>query len=305
MNKAFDVIVLGDLNADLVLTGDVTPIFGQVEKLIDSAELVLGSSSAIFACGAARLGLRAAMVGKVGNDPLGHFVIDELAARDVNTCGIIADPAVKTGLSIIFSQATDRAILTYAGSISMLRFVEIDQSLLAQGRHLHLGGYFMLDALRPDVPRLFDLAHSLGLTVSLDTNYDPADRWNGGLRDVLARTDLFLPNENELCAIERSERSQALNSMARRVPMVAVKCGPRGAIARHGNACVEADAVPVTVIDTTGAGDSFDAGFVYAYLYGWEMKRALRLACACGSLSTRAVGGTAAQPTIAEALGAL
>jgi sugar/nucleoside kinase (ribokinase family) len=299
------VIAVGELNADLILSGDVTPAFGQVEKLVDRADLVLGSSSAIFACGAARLGLQTAMIGKVGDDPFGHFVVDELAARHVNTCGIIVDPTVKTGLSIIFSQANDRAILTYAGSISMLRFTDIDQTLLAQGRHLHLGGYFMLDELCQDVPRLFHLAHSLGLTVSLDTNHDPADNWDGGLQDALARTDVFLPNETELCAIERSEKSQALESMAKRVPTVAVKCGSQGAVGRQGSTNVEVGAVPVAVLDTTGAGDSFDAGFVYAYVHGWEMEPALRLACACGSLSTRAVGGTAAQPTIAEALEAL
>lgn len=294
--------MVGELNADLVLIGDVVPTFGQVEKYIDKADLTLGSSSAIFACGAARLGLRVALVAKVGDDVLGRYVLTELAARGVDTNGVIVDSTVQTGLSIIFANKTDRAILTYAGSIGALRFVEIDQTLLAQARHLHLGSYFLLDALRSDVPRLFDLAHSLGLTVSLDTNYDPSETWNCGLADVLTRTDVFLPNENELCAITRAEKWHALDLLANQIPTIAVKCGAGGAMGRQGSRIAQADAAAVAVVDTTGAGDSFDAGFVYAYLNRWEMGHALRYATVCGSLSTRAVGGIAAQPTHDETL---
>jgi sugar/nucleoside kinase (ribokinase family) len=302
MIKAFDVIIVGELNADLILSGDVQPTFGQVEKIIAGANLTLGSSSAIFACGAAQLGLRVAMIGKVGDDVFGHFVLSELAARSVDTRAIIIDSAINTGLSVIFSKKTDRAILTYRGSIPMLHYNEIDQTLLAQARHLHFASYFLLDALRPDVPHLLDVTQSLGLTTSLDTNYDPSETWDGGLADALARTDIFLPNENELCAIAHTDKWKALEIIANQVPTVVVKCGASGAIARQGNHTTQVNAMPVDVVDTTGAGDSFDAGFVYAYLNGWELDRALHFACACGSLSTRAIGGIAAQPKVEQVL---
>jgi sugar/nucleoside kinase (ribokinase family) len=206
-------------------------------------------------------------------------------------------------LSVILSRGNDRAILTYLGSISALRYEEINQTLLAQARHLHLGSYFLLAALRPQVPALFATAHTLGLTTSLDTNYDPTERWNGDLAQVLAQTDIFLPNETELRAISKEQDLEAaLAALTNQVPLVAAKLGPAGAIAQRQQDTFQADALPVTVVDTTGAGDSFDAGFIYGYLAGWELGQALRLGCICGSLSTQAAGGTAAQPTLTEAL---
>jgi sugar/nucleoside kinase (ribokinase family) len=304
MKREFDVVVVGELNADLILKGDVQPQFGQVEKLLDDATLTIGSSSAIFACGAARLGLRVAFIGKVGDDEFGPFMLRELAARGIDTSGVVTDNAIKTGLTVILSKGNDRAILTYPGSIAALQYSEIDLSILSQARHLHMGSYFLLDALRPDVPALFDEARRAGLTISLDTNYDPAERWDGGLADVLRRVDVFLPNEAELLAISGvADVRGALDSLP--VPLVAVKRGANGGMARRGQEIVTAEPIPVKVVDTTGAGDSFDAGFVYGYLNGWPVARSLRLACICGTLSTRAAGGTAAQPTLAEAVNLL
>lgn len=304
--RDFDIVVVGELNVDLILRGDVTPAFGQVEKLIDDATLTLGSSSAIFACGAARLGLRVAFVGKVGDDPFGAVVREELAGRGVDTSAVVVDPAIKTGLTVILSRGNDRAILTYLGSIAALRYDEVDLDLLSRARHLHLGSYFLLDALRPEVPRLFAEARARGATVSIDTNYDPSETWDGGLSEALRHVDVFLPNETELCAIAgMPDVPAALARMAERVALVAVKLGARGASARRGNRTIHADPLAIEVVDTTGAGDSFDAGFVYGQLAGWELDRSLRLACVCGALSTRAAGGIAAQATLDEALALL
>jgi sugar/nucleoside kinase (ribokinase family) len=304
--KDFDVLVVGELNVDLILTGDVTPQFGQVEKLVDDATLTLGSSSAIFACGAARLGLKVAFIGKVGDDDFGRVVLRSLQERNIDTSGVIVDPTVKTGLGVILSRPDDRAILTYLGSIAALRYDDINQSLLPCARHLHLGSFFLLDSLRPEVPQLFAQARRHGLTTSLDTNYDPLELWDGGLLEVLAQTDVFMPNQTELYAISgESDLDAALKKMTQGGLLVAVKLGAAGGIACQGNEVAQAASIPVEVVDTTGAGDSFDAGFVYGYLAGWNLTRALQLGCACGSLSTRAAGGTTAQATLAEAQQAL
>jgi sugar/nucleoside kinase (ribokinase family) len=295
----FDVGVVGDLNADLILSGDVAPAFGQVERLLDDATLVLGSSAAIFACGAARLGLRVAFIGKVGDDVFGRFVCDELAARGINTDGVIRDPAIKTGLTVILARGVERALLTYPGSIAALCYRDVDSALLARARHVHIGSYFLLDALRPDIPALCDLAHRHGLTISLDTNYDPAERWQVG--DLLRHIDIFLPNEAELCAIAAvGDLDAALDKLSRQTPLIAVKRGAQGAIARRGAEQAQTASIPVAVVDTTGAGDSFDAGFVCGYLAGQSLGEALRMGVVCGALSTRAAGGTTAQPTLEE-----
>jgi sugar/nucleoside kinase (ribokinase family) len=304
--RDFDVLVVGDLNADLILSGDATPAYGQVEKLLDDINLTIGSSAAIFACGAARLGLRTAFVGKVGDDTFGRFMVDALRSRGVDTSGVVIDPAIKTGLSVILSRRTDRAILTYLGSIAALRYTDIDPALLKRARHLHLGSFFLLDALRADVPELFKTARAAGLSVSMDTNYDPSEQWNGNLLDALAQVDIFLPNETELLRITRQNDVQpALDSLIARVPLIALKRGADGALARQGSATFSAESIPVEVVDTTGAGDSFDAGFIYGYLNGWDVARSLRLGCICGALSTQASGGTGAQPTLPEVLAKL
>lgn len=302
-DKIFDLVVVGELNPDLILGGKVVPEFGQVEKLVESAVLTIGSSSAIFACGAARLGLKVAFIGRVGRDEFGRFMRQGLEERGIDTRGLAEDPDAGSGLSVILSTGGDRAILTYPGTIPRLLFSDVNEAILASARHLHLGSYFIQQALRPDVPALFDLAHRQGLTVSLDTNYDPAEEWDGGLVEALRRVDVFLPNAAECCAIARlCNLQEAARSLARLAKLVAVKLGEQGAMLVTGERAIHTPSLPVQVVDTVGAGDSFDAGFIYGYLSGWELERALRLAAVCGALSARAAGGVAAQPTLKEAM---
>ncbi|MFC1975473.1 carbohydrate kinase family protein [Chloroflexota bacterium] len=300
--KDIDVLVVGELNVDLILTGDVTPGFGQAEKLVDDANLTIGSSGAIFACGAARLGLRVAYSGVVGDDIFGRFMINNLRARAVDTSGIQADPSLKTGLSVILSHPKDRAILTHLGTIDALQAEQVDRMLLRRARHIHVTSYFLQRALQPGLPALLTEARSLGCTVSMDTNWDPAERWADGLDEALAQVDVFLPNEQEALAIaRRSNIADALAVLAQDIPTVVVKLGAEGAMCQQGEACLQDAGFPVDVMDTTGAGDSFDAGFLYGYLQQWPLADSLALACACGSLSTRAAGGTTAQATLEEA----
>ena len=298
----FDILVLGELNVDLILRGDVVPEWNQTEKLIDDATLTLGSSSAIFACGAARLGLRVAFVGVVGDDLLGRFCREALEARGVDTSGVVVDGALRTGMTVILQLPDDRAMLTFPGAIPMLRAEMVDPVLLEAARHIHVGSYFWQTALQPGLPALFGQARARGASTSIDTQWDPSGQW-AGLDAVLAAADILLPNEAEACALAgAADWRPALASLASRVPTVAVKRGAEGAAARRGAAFTEMAAPAVQMVDAVGAGDSFDAGFVYGALAGWPLDRSLALAVACGALSTRAAGGTAAQPTLEEAL---
>src|SRR5689334_11240409 len=121
LDKSFDILIAGEINPDLILTGDVKPVFGQVEKLVAGAALTIGSSSAIFACGAARLGLKVAFIGVCGDDTFGCFMLDELKKRNVNVEHVIVRPGGQTGLSVILNEGSDRAILTHPGLIAALR----------------------------------------------------------------------------------------------------------------------------------------------------------------------------------------
>src|SRR5262245_38986215 len=156
----FDVLVAGEINPDLILSGDVVPEFGQVEKLVDSATLAVGSSSAIFACGAARLGLKVAFIGVCGNDIFGRFMLDEMQSRHVDVNNVIVRTGEQTGFSLILNTQTDRAILTHLGLIPALRTSDISDELLHQARHLHVASYFLQTNLQPDLPNLFRLAQS-------------------------------------------------------------------------------------------------------------------------------------------------
>ena len=300
--RAFDILVAGEINPDLVLTGNVRPEFGQVEQLVDSARLTIGSSSAIFACGAARLGLKVGFIGICGDDLFGRFMLDELRRRAVDVSAVIVDPAVPTGLSVILSTPGDRAILTHAGGIDRLRAGQVTDELLSRSRHLHVASYFLQTALQPGLPELFRRAHALGLTVSLDPNWDPSGKW-AGFDELLPRVDVFLPNQNEALALTGERTVEpALARLAEKCAWVAVKLGRDGALARNTVGTLRVPALKIQAADTTGAGDSFDAGFLYGFLNGWSLERSLRLAAACGSLSTRQAGGTDAQATLEEAL---
>jgi sugar/nucleoside kinase (ribokinase family) len=298
----FDILVAGEINPDLILSGDVVPAFGQVEKLVDSAALTVGSSSVIFACGAARLGLKVAFVGVCGADIFGRFMLDEMSKRGVDVSAVRVDPDRQTGLTVILNKGNDRAMLTHTGTIADLRADAVTDDLLRQSRHLHIASYFLQTALQPDLPDLFRRARTLGLTTSLDTNWDPSGRWIGVL-ELLSLADIFLPNENEAIAISQARTDgQALKRLAQHTGTVAMKRGAQGALACRGEETASVCALSGNVVDTVGAGDTFDAGFVYGYLQGWSLEKALWLAAVCGFLTTRAAGGTAAQPTIEEAM---
>ncbi|MEW6287439.1 MAG: carbohydrate kinase family protein [Chloroflexota bacterium] len=300
--RPFDLLVAGEINPDLILSGNVVPEFGQVEKLVNSAALTVGSSSAIFACGAARLGLKVAFIGVCGADVFGRFMLDEMSKRGVDVSNVILREDGQTGLSVILNRHADRAILTHPGLIAELQAADIPDSLLAQAHHLHVASYFLQTKLQPDLPALFNRAHVLGLTTSLDTNYDPSEKWEG-FDDLLAVTNVFLPNEAEAKSLTAAATAEeAADRLQVKVEAAAIKLGKAGALGISRGRKIRVDSIPVNVMDTVGAGDSFDAGFLYGYLNGWEMEKSLRLACVCGALSTRAAGGTAAQPSLDEAL---
>jgi sugar/nucleoside kinase (ribokinase family) len=302
----FDLLVLGDLNPDLVLRGDVRPAFGQVEKLVDDARLLVGGSGAITACGAARLGLTTAICGAVGDDVFGRFMVEALQSTGVNTDAVTVSGDRPTGLSVILSEREDRAILTSTGSIDALDAAAVDLDLVRSVRHVHLSSYFLQRGLHPGLPALFKEAHRAGATTSLDPNWDAAGSWDGGLRDLLNETDLFLPNQPEARAITGlDDIEETGRALATRAAVVAVKCGAEGGLAVEGNETVRSGSVGGAVVDTIGAGDSFDSGFVLARLAGWPLARCLDVAVACGTLSTRGVGGTATQPTMDEVMAAL
>jgi sugar/nucleoside kinase (ribokinase family) len=302
-----DVLVLADVNPDLVVTGRGAVFeFGQVEQRADAARLVVGGSGTIFACAAARLGLRVAVAGVVGADVFGRFMLEELSRRGVNVDACRVADGSDTGVSVILSRGEDRGIVTAPGTIGDLRAEDVDRGLLRSARHVHVGAYYLQTGLQPGLPELLDDARAFGLTSSLDANWDPSGSWDGGLRDAVSRVDTFFPNAEEVRAITGQEDvERGALELSRLGPAVVVKLGGAGALVARDRALQRLPAGHADVVDTVGAGDTFDAGVVRGLLAGWPLERAVALGVAAGTLSTRASGGTAGQPTLGEAVEAM
>lgn len=300
-SRPYDVLVVGELNVDIIVRGDVRPEFGQAEKLVDDLSIYAGSSGGIFAASSAKMGLGVLYVSKVGDDLFGHFALEKLRETGVDTSFVKVDPTIKTGASVALSTGLDRAMLTYLGSIAAIGADDVDPGYYELARHLHVVSPFLLKGLRPMMPQMMRRAKNAGMTVSLDTNWDPTQKWQ--LEGLFDHLDVFLPNEQEVQAITGQENLEgAVAEMAGRVPLLVVKRGVEGALALHKGRRIDVPAFPVKAIDTTGAGDSFDGGFIGAWLRGRPLECCLEFGAACGAMTTTALGGFNGQPAWEEAL---
>ena len=297
MNKK--ILVVGELNADVIVNGlPSLPMLGQ-EILADGLHVVMGGSSAICAAGLARLGAKVDFLGKVGLDYYGDFAAGQLQQLNVGLEHLIRKENAHTGVTISLTYPRDRAMITYMGCIPHLRLADIETSILPGYTHLHVGSYFLQQELQAGLPELFRQARQAGLTISLDTGHDPDEEWGrSALQELLADVDIFLPNADEACAIAGvGDAETALQKLSNQTKLVVVKCGSSGAMSLDNGQILHGPSFQVKMVDTTGAGDSFDAGFIYAYaICDMPLRKALYFANACGALSTTGFGGTAAQP---------
>ena len=307
-SRDLDLLVVGDCNPDVLVVGRaVTPAFGQQEQLVDTIDLVIGGSAAITAVAAARLGLRVALAAAVGADPAGTLMLNQLTKEGVDVSAVVTSDAVPTGKTVALSRGGDRAILTALGAIATLTAADVPMALLARSRHVHASSYFLLeDSLGPGLAGLLSAARATGATTSLDTNWDPAGRWGDErLSRAMAQADLLLPNEAVALALSggapRADAAAAALGAAAPGRKLAVKLGERGVLCADWPALHQVSVPAVTPVDTTGAGDCFNAGLIAGLLTGLALPQAAALGCAVGALSTGAPGGTASAPDMAAA----
>ena len=295
------VLVVGEINIDLILQNyHAFPSLGR-EVLVDDFVMTLGSASAIMATGLAKLGRPVSFRSRVGCDSWGERCLDTMTTAGVDVSEVIHDCAIKTGVTVSISAPSDRALVTFLGSITAMTPADAASLELSGFSHVHVSSYFLQEALRPAVPELFARATTAGLTTSLDTGFDPSERWDGLGPDVLRHVDVFFSNEVELRAVAgTSDVEAALRQLRHERTLTVVKLGAAGCAALEGERLRRVEPPSVTTVDTTGAGDSFNAGFLDAWLAGVPLTRSLEAAAFCGAMSTRGVGGSTTQATRAE-----
>jgi len=300
----FDLTIAGEVNLDLILYGYDQDIPVDREILATNFEMTLGSSSAILAHNISVLGTSVGFITVTGDDEMGRIAMQRLAESQVDLSRCAQRPAgSKTGVTILLPHGRSRRILTYPGVMFEMSIGDLDIDYLASARHFHLSSIFLHKGLQKDLPGLFRELKRRGLTLSMDTNDDPEGRWGGVLHELLPLIDILLPNDDELLRIAgRNTIDEALTALAGQVPLIAVKCGPRGAIVQQGPRRTQVPPLSVTPVDTIGAGDSFNAGFLAAWLGGAAPEVCAQAGNVTGALSTQRPGGTEAfrDPTLRE-----
>ncbi len=297
-----DVVVVGELNADLILQ-DI-PSFPEMgkEKLAKNMTLTMGSASAILATNIARLGLKTGFVGKLGKDHFGDVVLETLKDRQVDTQGIQIDPEVNTGVTVVLSFPDDYAMVTHMGAMEHFSVDEVDFDYVKQAKHLHLSSFYLQPALRKGAAELFKKAKEMGLSTSFDPGWDPEEKWEHDIFDVMKYVDIFMPNEQEAQFISgKTDMNEVLDFFADYNEVVVITQGSRGAVCRYQGETFQAGVFKIEPKDTTGAGDSFNSGFLSKRLTGGDISTCLRYGSACGAIATTKLGGSTASPNSAEA----
>jgi len=298
--KKYDVVNIADISADVVITGPEQNRFGQVETMADAYEVELGGSGPIFASQFARLGGRVGILTVVGNDPLGEFVLERMKQVGIDTSLVRTSERFRTPLGLNISVKGDRSMLTVPGTLQEITPALVEGFDLSQVRHWHIAGYFLLPALYAFWPRFLRKLKEEGITVSLDTNWSPEGNWEE-VSEILPLVDLFLPNDQEALAITKTgDYRDAGRQLSETIPMVVIKRGKEGASVFSGGKEFSTTVTdhwkgPVKLVDTTGAGDSFDGGYLYEWLRGSAVEKCLKTGILCGTSCVQGTGGLQSQ----------
>ena len=289
----FDVAIAGEINLDLVLDGIKEPMPVERELLASAFRITLGSSAAILAHNLAALGTRVGFATLAGRDDFAAMALSYLAERKVDLSGVRqSDGPAGSGVTVVVNHGATRHILSYPGTAHEMTLAHLDLDHLCAARHFHLSSLYLLKGLHEGLPDLFRKIRQRGLTISLDTNDDPDDRWRGVLDELLPLVDVLLPNERELLRIAgESDIDAALAVLSRTVPLIVVKRGARGAIVQKGGSRLDIPPVAVTPSDQIGAGDSFNAGFLACHVRGLPPEECARAGNITGAVSTLKPGG--------------
>jgi sugar/nucleoside kinase (ribokinase family) len=289
-------LFVGEINVDVMMGGMASPPVIDREVPCESYEVVMGGSTIITACAYAALGGPAVYAGLAGEDDYGAFMLKGLAEFGVDTSLVRHTRTVKTGVTVNLIYKNTRSQVTYPGAIEAYDGAGLDAVSLAGLAHVHFGGVYLEHGLRPRIAEILRTAAALGATTSLDPQWDSAERWEFMDQWLPLLTWLFVNSDEAVSITGAASAEEALTQLAGRTRCPLVKVGKDGALAWMNGEVVPVRGREVAVVDTTGAGDSFDAGFLYATLERQQpLLEAVRFANAVAARSCLFTGGTAAR----------
>jgi len=297
------LLAIGDINVDIILGGLASLPVVDREITCESFELTIGSSAAIFACAYAALGGRISFLGLAGEDPYGDFMVQGMQEFGISTELIERTSLVKTGVTVNLIHGTTRSQVTYPGTIAAFTGEHISDAVLSDFGHLHMAGPYQQTRFRPRITGLLKRAKDLGLSTSMDTQWDATERWEG-LCDWMPLLNYLFVNRDEAMSISRQgELADAVDWLAQRTPFPIVKLGAEGVAFRLAGELCRIPSHPVQVLDTTGAGDTFDAAFLFAVRHHrCDARFAGAFGAAAAARSCQFVGGVSARSSWSDVL---
>lgn len=295
--KIWDVFVYGDLNIDLIIPGVQQLPPGGEEWEVPVMKTLPGGGAALFALGLGKLGLKPVFQGALGADFYGGFLQKELKSKGVDTSLIETDTKLGTGISISFTNEKDRSFLTYRGTTQYLNISQIRKEEVLKARHIHVTGYAGSENHRNYLAFLKEIKETTDTTISFDIGWDSTGEWTKDIYELFPFLDILFMNETESVHYSRKKTArEAAEDFAVHCKTAVIKLGKKGSLAVKQGQYFEQASYPITAVDTTGAGDSFNAGYIYGFMKGKSVQDSLRCGNGCGALSCTALGGNSAFP---------
>ena len=291
-----DVVCLGILVADVVGKPiDKWPGRGELE-LVDRMELHTGGCAANTGIALAKIGVDVAVIGKVGNDGFGDFMISRLKGHGIDPSGVVRSERSNTSATMVMVHSDgERSFLHYLGANKELCEADVDMDLIARSRILHVAGTFLMPSIDGQpTANILKKAKKLGVTTCLDTCWDATGKWMKVLEPCLPHIDYFLPSiaEAEMLTGKKAPAEIAKALIDSGVGTVALKMGEDGSYIRTREAEMSVKPFCVRSIDALGAGDCFVAGFLTGLVNGWDLERTGKFANAVGAFCVTELGAT-------------
>lgn len=296
--KKWDAYIYGDVNVDIVIPGvEHIPLPGQ-EDVVEVMNTYVGGGAALFTLGLGKLGLSPVFQGTIGDDCYGWFILDEFKQKNVDSSLLQISDKNKTGISLSFTNEKDRSFLTYRGTNDEIDIESIQLQKVLEARHIHVTGYAGSKNHMQYLNLLKKVKEQDDITVSLDVGWDDTGEWYQGIYELFPYIDVLFMNETEAIHYGRKESAkESIIDFSKHCKLVVAKLGKDGSIAIADGKEYVSKPYKVTAVDTTGAGDSFNAGFIFGFLKGKNIIECLQYGNGCGALSVTAYGGNTAFPT--------